>query len=435
MPNAYLVDLDELVLRCRNEQAKSYIAEAVSCYKAGAFRACVVATWIAVVFDFLHKLEELRLTGDKNAKTRLEEFEKFRKNEDVVGSQTFERKIPDMAKNEFELISAVEHEDLLRLQKDRHRCAHPSMTVAGEAFQPSAELARYHLRNVVDHLLQYPPVQGKPALDWIFQSIDSEYFPANAQKALISLASGPLAHPRDSLVRSLVIEIMNAVLGGELGEDKQQHYLAALNATRMLHHELVESVLSSKLNGLVVKLPDKNLICLLELLGRVTDLWQYLGDDVRTRLEAFVSNLPKDLLVQGLCGALAVPELRSFALQQIQNATASVVAELAKLPLSPMPTEILERAVGLYCDSGSFAQANTIGTEIIVPLVPYMTVTQIENVVECAATNDQIRGSFELRPVLNWLRMWYSSEGEFDVLLIEHGLKEKLMVFDEDMAF
>ncbi len=142
MANAYLVDLDELVLRCRNEQAKSYIAEAVACYKAGAFRACVVATWIAVVFDFLHKLEELRLTGDKNAKTRLEEFEKFRKNEDVVGSQTFERKIPDMAKNEFELISAVEHEDLLRLQKDRHRCAHPSMTVAGEAFQPSAEFAR-----------------------------------------------------------------------------------------------------------------------------------------------------------------------------------------------------------------------------------------------------------------------------------------------------
>ena len=89
---------------------------------------------------------------------------------------------------------------------------------------------------------------------------------------------------------------MNAVLGGELGEDKQQRYLAALNATRMLHHELVESVLSSKLNGLVVKLPDKNLICLLDLLGRVTDLWQYLGDDVRTRLEAFVSNLPKDLL-------------------------------------------------------------------------------------------------------------------------------------------
>ena len=47
---------------------------------------------------------------------------------------------------------------------------------------------------------------------------------------------------------------MNAVLGGELGEDKQQRYLAALNGTRMLHHELVESVLSSKLNGLVVKL-------------------------------------------------------------------------------------------------------------------------------------------------------------------------------------
>ena len=107
MKNAYLVDIDELVLRCRNEQAKEYIAEAVACYKVGAFRACVVATWIAVVFDFLYKLEELKLTGDKNAKTRLEEFEQLRKNEDVVGSQNFERKIPDMAKNELELIWAL----------------------------------------------------------------------------------------------------------------------------------------------------------------------------------------------------------------------------------------------------------------------------------------------------------------------------------------
>ena len=35
-----LGDLDELVLTCRTEEARSYIAEAVACYKAGGFRAC-----------------------------------------------------------------------------------------------------------------------------------------------------------------------------------------------------------------------------------------------------------------------------------------------------------------------------------------------------------------------------------------------------------
>lgn len=55
----YFVDLDELVLRCRDEQARQYIAEAVACYRAGAFRACIVMTWTAVVFEYIHKLREL----------------------------------------------------------------------------------------------------------------------------------------------------------------------------------------------------------------------------------------------------------------------------------------------------------------------------------------------------------------------------------------
>ncbi|MEM1394735.1 MAG: hypothetical protein AAGG00_15880 [Cyanobacteria bacterium P01_H01_bin.150] len=50
------IDLDELVVRCRDKQAKQFIKEAIACYKAGAYRTCIVATWNAVVFDFLHKL-------------------------------------------------------------------------------------------------------------------------------------------------------------------------------------------------------------------------------------------------------------------------------------------------------------------------------------------------------------------------------------------
>jgi hypothetical protein len=44
-----LGDLDELVISCRTEEARSYVSGAVDCYKAGAFRACIVAAWIAVV--------------------------------------------------------------------------------------------------------------------------------------------------------------------------------------------------------------------------------------------------------------------------------------------------------------------------------------------------------------------------------------------------
>ena len=54
-----LSDLDELVLKCRDQKATSYVKEAVSCYKAGAFRSSIVSTWIAVSFDIIDKLKEL----------------------------------------------------------------------------------------------------------------------------------------------------------------------------------------------------------------------------------------------------------------------------------------------------------------------------------------------------------------------------------------
>jgi hypothetical protein len=48
MQSERLADLDELILRCRSKQARQYIAEAVACYRAGAFRSCIVATWVVV---------------------------------------------------------------------------------------------------------------------------------------------------------------------------------------------------------------------------------------------------------------------------------------------------------------------------------------------------------------------------------------------------
>jgi len=140
-----LTDLDELVLLCRDDRARSYIAEAVACYKAGAFRMCIVATWIAVVFDLIRKLQELDLAGDSNATARLQSLEETTRQGDLNRSLQFEREILDTARSQLELITPLEHRDLERLRDDRHRCAHPTMNTLEEAYQPPAELARYHL--------------------------------------------------------------------------------------------------------------------------------------------------------------------------------------------------------------------------------------------------------------------------------------------------
>src|SRR4028118_1473883 len=102
------IDLDELIVLCRDKLAKKIIQEAVACYKAGAYRSCIVATWNAVVFDFLHKLRELELLGDKEASKLLEQFEKLSSEKKVKELWQFESDIPKKALKPFELISNVE---------------------------------------------------------------------------------------------------------------------------------------------------------------------------------------------------------------------------------------------------------------------------------------------------------------------------------------
>src|SRR3954451_20548959 len=164
-----LGDLDELVLSCRDEEAKSYVAEAVACYRAGAFRACIVSTWIAVVFDLIAKIRELSLGGDAAAKIIIDELTEWQPliERDDLGavrrSLELERDIVDIAHDKFAFFDGLQLRDLTRLRDDRNRCAHPTFQGNEQPYLPSSELARTHLVHAVRHVLSQPPVQGKAA--------------------------------------------------------------------------------------------------------------------------------------------------------------------------------------------------------------------------------------------------------------------------------
>lgn len=233
-----LSDLDELVLKCRDQKAKSYIKEAVDCYKAGAFRSAIVSTWIAVSFDILDKLKELSLAGDKEAEKQIDVFEKARRIGDIANSLKFERDILTVCRDKLELISQVEFIDLERLQEDRNRCAHPSMTADGEVFNPSAELARMHVRSAVEHLLQYPPAQGKYALDSLSSEVESEYFPTDIKKAVVAFESSPLNKARDSLVRNFTVVLLKKLINDSKDYKEIYRLSTALNAVGVIHRDI-----------------------------------------------------------------------------------------------------------------------------------------------------------------------------------------------------
>lgn len=415
-----LSDLDELVLKCRDQKAKSYIREAVACYKSGAFRSSIVSTWIAVSFDIIDKLKDLSLAGDKEAEIQLEGFDKARRVGDIAQSLKFERDILQVCRDKLELISHVEFIDLARLQEDRNRCAHPSMTTDGEIFNPSAELARVHIRSAVEHLLQYPPAQGKYALDALINEVDSEYFPSDKDKAVVSFKSSPLFKARDSLSRNFIIVLLKKIVNDAEDFKEVSRITSALNAVESLHRKIYTKTLKEKLSSIIRSVADDKLNNVMPILERLNDSWSYLDDDVKQKIESYIENLPKEKL-DYLDFFFSNVELMGSAQKRLNKATR---AELDGALFFGLPNQVADRIVELYSTSRSFDQANSFASTVT-RYADDFSLEQIQKIIKACRENDQIEYSFEIGTVLNALRRNKAVvDSEFDEWLKEADLEK-----------
>lgn len=417
-----LSDLDELVLKCRDEKAKSYIKESVLCYKSGAFRSAIVSTWIAVSFDIIDKLKDLTLTGDKEAEKQLAEFEKARKAGDIGSSLKFERDILQIAKEKLELISHIEFIDLERLRQDRNRCAHPSMTSDGEIFNPSAELARVHIRSAVEYLLQFPPAQGKYALESLINEVNSEYFPTNLSKAVTALNNSPLFKARESLIKNFVVVLLKKLLKGTRDYKEKLRIISALNAVEHIHKETYSDTLKSKLSNLIKTLTDDNLDKTFQVFQGLTDSWEYLEPDVKQKLEAYVESLPKEKLDK-LDFLLSHAGLSSSANKRLRKTTRKEIED-SFLFSSDLPIPIMDRIVEFYVNSETFDQANSFSSNVISHATDF-TKGQVEKIVRASGKNYEIRNSFQIATVINEMRKNKQvTEADVDAWLIDVDLKK-----------
>lgn len=394
-----LADLDELVLKCRNKNAKSYIKEAVSCYKVGAFRSSIVSTWIAVSFDIIDKLKELSLAGDKEAEKQIDAFEKARRIGDIATSLKFERDILSVCRDKLELISPVEFIDLNRLQEDRNRCAHPSMTIDSEVFNPSAELARMHIRSAVDHLLQYPPAQGKYALKTLTSDVNSEYFPTNIQKAVVAFESSPLKKARDSLIRNFTVVLLKRLVNDTKDFKEVRRISTALNAIGIIHREIYKSTLSEKLSNIVRGLENEKIDRVIPIIAYVEDSWSHFEVDIKQKIESYVESLPKDKL-DDIDIFLSISDLKNAAQKRVRKATR---IELNESLFFVIPIQVSDRIIELYSASRNFDQANSFASTVIRYANDYSK-EQVQRVIKACGENDQIEYSIEIGSVINALR-------------------------------
>lgn len=381
-----LADLDELLLRCLSPVSEEYLAEAVACYRGGAFRASIVATWVAVTYDYIDKLNELALSGETAAEDELKKFDEAHRTGKVDRALKLERTLLDVAKNKFELLSDIEYADLARLRDDRHRCAHPTHEHSGDPYQPTAEQARVHIRNAVEHMLSRPPVQGKAALDRVMSAVDSDYFPTSVDDAVDRLESGPLAHARIVLTRNVAVVLLKGALVDEAAtESLRERRRTALGALHQMDLEETEGVIYEKVNGIIDGLADAGWVHVLRLIQTMPIVWEALSDPNRALIETVVDAAAKDGSEEVLRAALQIDALADRVAGKATEVELETLSDL--LAIHPHPDLVSELARRLRT-APNFATADRV-FDVVRRELDHLTVADVHAAAEAYVSNNQ----------------------------------------------
>ncbi len=383
-------DLDDLVLSCRSEVARSQMREAVACYRAGAFRSAIIATWVAVLFDFISKLRELEMSGDKKAAQKLAEFDTARKSSDVKASLDFERDLVESAKDEFELLSPVEAVDMQRLLDDRNRCAHSTMASSDAPYAPSGELVRAHIKAAVSLLLEQPPVQGKAALEQIFKDIKSEYFPTDEDNAYAFLRSGPMARARGPLIRSVTIGVTKDLLTEFRAQPERGRQFAALRAIGRMYPQESKSALAEILPIKIASVDDEHFHLVIRFVANIDLAWGIVGEAAQLRAKTSVQTAAQEELKKFHSQALRVPALRSEAILRLDELPPERVVSLARMRPDPA---VLPRVLQFLSTAGSFRFAESI-LEALVLHANLLSGAELLQIARDCKENSQVSFAF-----------------------------------------
>lgn len=420
-----LADLDEIILQCRNVQSRELLREAVTCYKANAFRSAIINTWIAVVFDLIEKLRELSIGGDAEAATTVKRFETSQDTRDMPEALKLERSLLTICHEKFDLFSKMELIDLERLFEDRNRCAHPNLVKMSEPYLPSAELARSHLRTAIETVLCFPPKVGKAALEELFQLVQADYFPTTVAEAKAVLQESPAIRARPNVIRDFVLGMASTVLNGELSQKEVNKRLSALKAMWEIHPSELASLTNTHFSKIFQKAKGGGLKHLLAMLCLMPDLELAVTEGVAAPIRKLIKSVPDDDLALVVRAAIKTSRFNEDGKAKIASLDRDELSKFVETPPDELLDLILDRAIALYSSSASFDDANGHSRKLIKPLLKHFKQPRITQLFEIRAANSQVEGSYDSAGLIREIkRQALIPLEDFNTEMLKRGWKE-----------
>ena len=385
-----LSDIDVLALAVRDGESRRLIGEAITAYRGGALRSAIMSTWIAVAYDIIVKARELASQGEAAPQAFVKELDDAIEANNKRKLQTFETGLITKADSDLQLLAPHEYDALVRLQQDRHLCAHPAFVVEDELYQPSPELVRAHIVHALQYLLVHAPLQGKSAIARFDADLLSPSFPATAEEISTFLRTRYLDRAKDVLVINLLKAIISAPFGDENAKYASKIRTLALtlreiaNAKTQIYDSVMPSFVAQKFESVT----NDVLLRICPFVANDPRIWGWLKESDRTRIRRLLETADVETLKT--CAAFdtfATGPLSEVLLDRFDNFNEAVqISIIVEHPSK----ELVGRAIEIYAKAVSFRHAESLGQSVILPLAECFDSMNVEAVLKAASENGQI---------------------------------------------
>lgn len=383
-----LVDLDIELVRIRDYRTRIYFEDALKAYRAGAARAAISATWIAVAYDILSKYRELSGLGDKEATRFMASWDAAVQADNTSRLLEFERSLLDHAHEKMALFDTLDLRTLKRLVEDRHLCAHPTFANEEELYEPSDELVRTHMAAAIEIVLAQPPVQGRGIFNTFSNDLLSPGFPVSRKKIADYVEQKYLNRMRDSIVRNFGIVlakslIRNVPVEWESLRPKVSTSLQAVRDRRPADWDSIRTDLVRMMNE---DDPDSRIRTLLTL-PEFPDAIPQLHPTTLTALHAVTANRAAVIEAPQVLAAVELEPFKADLLDTFEGLEdICAAAAIQAAPFESLWPDALRR----YAEAGSFRGAESDFDAFVLPFQPIIESAHLTEIFEAASKNDQI---------------------------------------------
>ncbi len=229
--------MEELLCSVLSKNIANYMEEAMSCYMAGAYRGCIVLSYIALFDDLLSKLEVL---GKVNRKAKNIYIQADKKKTD---QQVFESYLIDQLSSN-KLIPEIDTSFLKTLRELRNKSAHPS------GHTPSAEEARFIFYESINRFLSKPILSTTQLVDDIISRLkDEHFFPTANLKDIKTIVAEEIESLHEEALPQLITKLTEKFLDDQITISKNSSFfitgLAKINDSS-INKLLIKYLLSKK---------------------------------------------------------------------------------------------------------------------------------------------------------------------------------------------